>query len=435
MHLVAWALQLAEPNLDSLASLHECLNKLEKAQSNLLQDEWLTGGGWNWNLWRENRQPGRRDLDGISTSRPIVLKSKDWHTLWCNTAALRAWNLMDTTETPFGALVERDSQGLPTGIFREDAAFHFMGRVPKPSSTKKSASVLLAQNKLLSQGITSVHSMEPLENFHLLRELALEGTLKLRVACYILDKDLSILEANPNLIKKNSLDLVRIAGIKIFTDGSLGSRTAFLNEPYEDTPSRGVCSITPKELNATVRRAERLGLPCAIHAIGDAANKMALDAFEKSRKRGFKSLKHRIEHCQLVSPRDIARFGTLKIVASVQPSHLISDLDMVSKAWGARGRYAYPFGTLARSGARLIFGSDAPVEEPSPLNSIFEATTRTRQHDGASLYPDEEKISEQQALKSLTIEPARAVGEQKWRGSIATGKIPDFVCIATKEKT
>jgi predicted amidohydrolase YtcJ len=222
---------------------------------------------------------------------------------------------------------------------------------------------------------------------------------------------------------------VRIAGIKVFTDGSLGSRTAFLQKPYEDSASSGMSTLTPQELDDIVRRAEKLGLPCAVHAIGDAANKMVLDAFAASRARGFQTLKHRIEHCQLLNKRDIKRFAELNVIASVQPAHLISDMDMVHKAWGKRGRYAYAFASLARAKAKLIFGSDAPVEPPHPLEALRDAVTRTRFADKQSFYTKEERISFEQALKALTFTPAYAVHEHTIRGSIAPGMLADFVCI------
>jgi predicted amidohydrolase YtcJ len=202
-----------------------------------------------------------------------------------------------------------------------------------------------------------------------------------------------------------------------------------VQKPYEESENRGMSTLTPQELDTIVRRAEMLGLPCAAHAIGDAANKMVLDALAASRARGFKRLKHRIEHCQLLDKRDIKRFAELNVIASVQPSHLISDMDMVHKAWGKRGRYAYAFASLARAKATLIFGSDAPVEPPQPLGAIRDAITRTRASDKQSFYAQEEKLSFEQALRAHTIAPAYAVNEHSVRGRIAPGMVADFVCI------
>jgi predicted amidohydrolase YtcJ len=429
IHFVSWARELTEPNLDGLTSLELCIQKLKQHLPRLSPGDWLTGGGWNWNSWQEKREPTRHDLDAIAPHTPIVLKSKDWHTLWCNTAALKILEIFDNPPVLKGGEIECDALGKPNGLLREAAAFHFMSKLPEQSPRNKHESILKAQKHLLSLGITTVHSIESLENFLFLKKMAQEGSLTLRVSCYILAEDLILLEKDPQQISRNPHSPVRIVGIKVFTDGSLGSRTAFLQKPYENSASVGMSTLNFGDLDNIVRRAEKLGLPCAVHAIGDAANKMVLDALGASRDRGFKALKHRIEHCQLLDKQDIKRFATLNVIASVQPSHLISDMDMVHKAWGKRGRYAYAFASLARAKAKLIFGSDAPVEPPNPLEAIRAATKRKRASDNQSFYAQEEKITFQQALRALTAAPANAVDEQSLRGSLAPGMLADFVCI------
>lgn len=207
-----------------------------------------------------------------------------------------------------------------------------------------------------------------------------------------------------------------------------GSRTAHLIKPYEDTAQKGLCTMSEKELLHTIARAQKQNLPCAVHAIGDAANRMVLNAFSKSRKRR-NTLPHRIEHCQLLTQADIKRFASLNVVASVQPSHLVSDMEMLNAAWGKRSRFAYAFGSLLRSKALVIFGSDAPVESPNPLHTIRDAVHRRNPETGKSHFSKEERLTVLQALRASTYAPAKAIGEQSFRGSLAVGNRADFVCI------
>jgi predicted amidohydrolase YtcJ len=426
LHLTDWARQRFEPDLDGLTSLEECLAHLRIAEGRLEANQWLCGGGWNWNNWREGRQPTRTDLDHLFPNRPVVLKSKDWHTLWCNTKALQMWNLLSTPPPIPGGLVELGSDGKANGLLRENAAFRFMGAIPGLTPAQKRESLLKAQGELLDLGIVAVHTMEPLENHLFLKALADEGLLRLRVASYILAHDMGRLEKEPELLSNRPTDQVRIVGVKMFADGSLGSRTAAMLNPYEGTTSHGMFTLSIEQLDTSVRHAEKLGLPCAIHAIGDAANRRVLDALTASRRRGFSHLRHRIEHCQLLAPGDIARFGEENIAASVQPTHLASDLAMVHEAWGARGRYAFPFGSLARSGAPLLFGSDAPVEPPNPRATISAATRRMREQESRALYPTEEGLTVEETLRAMTLAPAELLDEDSFRGSLSEGKEAHF---------
>jgi predicted amidohydrolase YtcJ len=192
-----------------------------------------------------------------------------------------------------------------------------------------------------------------------------------------------------------------------------------------------MCAITEEYLQSTLCKAEKLDLPCAIHAIGDAANRMVLDAISascrESSAKQSRRLRHRIEHCQLLHPADVPRFGALNVVASVQPTHIISDIDLIGTHWDDRARYAYPFASLARMHTQLIFGSDAPVEQPNPMATIHAAITRTRSTDNKSLFKDEEALSFGQALAASTHNPADVAGQSSDRGNIAVEKYADFI--------
>lgn len=432
IHLSAWGKQLSEPNLDQVTSLDECLSILQCHKIENSRDPWLHGGGWNWNLWREGRLPTREDLDAIFPQIPVVLKSKDCHTLWCNTAALQRLNFFDAEYSFSLSTVERDYMGIPTGIIREQAAFFLMGQIPQSTNEQKTRAILRAQAKLFSLGIASVHSVESFEDFLLIRELAEQGRLKIRVSVYILEQDFDQVALSPQSYRL-ATSQVHIAGIKVFADGSLGSQTAFLLEPYTKSTSCGVSCITKEHLQATIGKAEKLSLSCAIHAIGDAANRMALDAISACKSqnstKNLTSLHHRIEHCQLVHPSDISKFGANNVVASVQPTHLISDIELIEKYWQNRTHSAYPFRSLTRAHAQLIFGSDAPVEQPNPLASMHAAITRTRQIDNRSLCKLEEGISFDEALAASTTNPENVIGSIQQYGNIEPEKFANFICL------
>jgi predicted amidohydrolase YtcJ len=439
IHLTAWAKQLLEPDLDGITSLQECLEAIKKALLKPTASSWLSGGGWNWNLWKESRCPTRHDLDGICLDTPIALKSKDWHTLWCNTEALKRFGIFDSAHAFKPNTVDVDENGTPTGLLREETAFHFMSKMPDLSTTEKQEAILLAQEKLFSLGITNVHSIESFSDFQILHGLAKQGMLALRVSCYILANDLEKITVGTAQFRSSN-DSVHIAGLKLFTDGSLGSQTAFLLAPYANSESKGVCSITREQLVAVLRQAQNIELPCAIHAIGDAANRLALDAIEECQMPREETentttpinssrLQHRIEHCQLVHPDDICRFTTLNVAASVQPTHLISDIDLVEKYWPDRKEHAYPFRSLKLKQTPLIFGSDAPVEPPSPFASLHAALTRTRSSDNKSLCPETQRLTFEESLAASTLTPAQIVKQDHFCGSISVGKYADIVCL------
>lgn len=427
-HFVGWCLMRARPHLERARSLGECLSIVSRHLGRLGSGEWLVGTGWDRNIWDAPRTPGRKDLDPVSKRNPTALWSKDWHALWLNTAGLKALGIGRGSPEISGGRIERDAKGHPNGILREEAANHYYLKIPFPPDARFKAAVAAGRDEFWRLGLAGFHSMEGPAEYRILQLLDEEHRLGLRGVLYFRHQHLERL-VGLGLRSGFGSRRLRLGGIKLFVDGALGSQTALMLAPYENSKYRGMAVLGGDELLSLVSRASAGGLACAVHAIGDAANRMALDALERARKIDGK-LRHRIEHCQLVRPEDVRRFKGLGLVASVQPLHCPADLDIIDRHWGGRGRHAYPFGSLARAGAALAFGSDAPIEEPDPWRAIQAAATRQRIPPDRPPFHPEQSLSVEQAVRAYTIGAAYASGEEDWKGTLEPGKAADFVCLS-----
>ncbi len=428
IHFVGWCLMRSRLHLENMRSLEGCLRAVSREMIRTRPGDWLVGTGWDRNLWEDGGIPDRRHLDRVSRKNPVALWSKDWHTLWLNSAALKRLGIARSTPEVAGGRIERDGWGEPTGILREEAANHFYMRVPFPSDQTAKEAVLAGRGEFWRLGLTGFHSMEGPAEYRVLQLLDEEHRLGLRGTLYFRQQHLD------NLIEVGIRSgfgsrQLKIGGIKLFVDGALGSQTAWMLGTYENSGNRGIPVLGRSELQKLVDKASAAGLACAVHAIGDAANRLTLDVFEKSRKFN-KHLRHRIEHCQLVRPDDVRRFRKLGIVASVQPIHCPSDLDLIERHWGSRGWHAYPFGALARSGAALAFGSDAPIEDPDPWRAIQAAATRQRIPPDRAPFHPEQRLTVEQAVRAYTIGAAYASGDEGWKGTLEPGKAADFICLS-----
>jgi predicted amidohydrolase YtcJ len=426
-HFCGYSLMLTQPNLDGIDSLKVCLNMVSKYLKDKQPGQWLTGTGWDKNIWAEGRLPHKTDLDAISPSNPVFLWSKDWHTAWVNSAAIRELGLDHGVGGLPGGLVERGKDGRPSGIVREEAANQCYLMIPKPSEKEQRRSLEMGQKAFAKMGLTGFHTMETGSEFSLLQRLHQDGQLRLRAVAYLREDSLS--EAiGLGLRSGFGDDFLKFGGLKIFIDGSLGSQTALMLKPYPPGNSCGLQVADYDQLLSLVRTASQHGIACAIHAIGDAANKMALDLFQQTRSID-KTLRHRIEHCQSVEPSDMARFQELGIIASVQPVHLPSDIDLIKRHWAGREASAYPFGSLAKAGTKMVFGSDAPIETPNPFKAIQAAVTRKRENDPEAFYP-RERMNIRRAVLAYTADAAFAGGSEKILGTLEPGKLADFICLS-----
>ncbi|MDQ3407982.1 MAG: amidohydrolase [Chloroflexota bacterium] len=415
-------------------------------------DSWLLGHGWS--LDRLGGWPTAQDLDGLAPGRPVALWSHDHHGRWVSSAALRRAGIDDTTPDPQGGMIRRDEQGRATGILHEHAAKLVSVAVPEPDAERLAAALRSYAKQLASLGIVAVHDPGELSDDPdirrgptLYRELAQDGTLPLRVAASIRPEQLArAMErgfrsgfaavaadaADPRAVRH--AERYRGGWLKLFADGSLGSRSAALLEPYESESGAqpvggpaGMLLAPPAWLRERSESAAGAGIAVQIHGIGDAAVRSALDILE-GLPRPMAGIRHRVEHAQLVHHDDIARFGAAGIAASMQPVHLVGDAPVARAAWGARSRWAFPIRSLEAGGALIAFGSDAPVESPDPWPGIAIAVTRTSRAwpDGYGTFHPEEAIDLPRAIRAACLDPALTAGETD-RGRLVPGHRADIV--------
>jgi predicted amidohydrolase YtcJ len=433
VHLRALGHVLTRLDLSPAHTLSAALKLIAARAGRTPAGEWITGGGFDKNRWGDSF-PDRGDLDRVAPDHPVALHTRDGHSVWLNSLALRRCSITRETQAPNGGVIARDAAGDPTGILQESATSLIYNCPDLQARGAADGELLAGMRSLLRSGITSVHAMEESETFSSLQKLREAGRLPLRVTLYRSRGDLDSLIA-AGIRSGFGDEWLRIGGLKLLIDGSLGSQTAWMFQPYENAAhaanSCGVPVLYGEELRETVRRAAAAGLACAIHAIGDRANAEALDALERARDLPT-PLPHRIEHAQLLRPADIPRFARLKVVASMQPCHILGDVGTAERYWGARSRWAYPIRSLLRVGGNVIFGSDAPVETHDVMAGVYAAVRRQtldgRPADG--WYREEEGISRQAALRAYTTAPARATGESRLKGALAPGYLADIVVLS-----
>jgi len=414
VHFPTWALAQTEVTLDGSASLAEALGRLRGAGPG--PTGWLRGYGWRSAGWE--REPTRADLDGLGDF-PIGLIAKDYHSLWLNSAALALAG--GDLEVP-GGVVERDAAGEPTGVLREEAAWRFKERhmtVPDDAYVEAMRDGVRLAN---ARGVTAVHDKDGwLGALRLWRRLEERGQLTLRVWQSI-PHDLVEAAAAVGLRSGIGSPLLRLGYLKVFMDGTLGSQTAWLLD------GSGVRITSGEELAEIVRRGAAAGFPVAVHAIGDRANREALDAFAATRDVwGPLGLRHRVEHCQLLAPEDVGRFAELGVACSVQFSHAPSDRDLAERFWAGKLAGAYAYRSLADSGAVVANGSDAPIEELDPLAGVRAGVRRTI--DARPAWRGEEAVTVEQAFAATCLAPAWLAGEERRRGRLVPGQDADLVVL------
>ena len=417
VHFTWWAIQMGQIDLRDEPSVEAALARIERYARQLPAGAWVLGGRFDKNRW--GRWPTAAELDRATAGRPAALRSRDGHSRWLNTAALRAAGIHAQTEAPAGGAILRDAAGAPTGILKENANHLADGAIPAPTAEEVFAAVERGQREAHRRGLTAIEDLEQASAFAAFQRHRDRGDLRLRVAMGIPHESL---DAALVLGLRTGLgdEWVRVGHLKIFTDGALGSQTAALEDPYEGSSDRGLLTIEPERLNADVARAAAGGIAVAIHAIGDRAVRVALDAIAPTRATQ-PHLRQRVEHVQLLRREDIGRFGALDVIASMQPIHATSDRDLVDRHWGAeRATRAYPWRRMLDRGVRLAFGSDAPVEPIDPLLGLHAAVARKRPGDADRWHP-EEALDLSEALAGYTAGAAYAMGAEHERGTLAVG--------------
>ena len=419
-------------NLEGTASIGELVTRIEAELQNIPAGQVVFGRGWIETGWPENRMPNASDLDAISPDHPVILTRADGHALVANSAAMTAAGVTDDTPDVDGGKIERDDAGQATGIFIDNAMGQIFALVSAPSEQDNIRAFVVGAQAYSARGWTGVHNMSVTPSHAVLMErLDLEGRMPLRLHNAY---DESGFEFAAN--RQHETDTITNRSVKLYMDGALGSRGALLIEPYSDRPdTRGLSLMEPEALSELMVRAETADVQLAIHAIGDLANRRILDEFEDLSQLdeiiaspNYSDNRWRIEHTQILHPDDIARVGSLGLIASMQPSHAIGDLKFAPDRLGPNRLYgAYAWQSLLGTNAVIVGGSDAPVEIGTPQIEFYAAVAR-KDVEGFSTedwYP-EEALTRQQALALFTSAPAYAAFMEDDLGRIEVGKLADF---------
>lgn len=429
IHLTEWAMARRDVDLAGAESPEIAAQKV--AGRALATEGWIRGRGWNPHLWG-GRDPDRHLLDSAAPGRPVALQSHDMHALWASSRALELAGIHAATPDPDGGRIVREEAGSPSGLLLENAARLVTDTLPAPDLAEMRAAVVDAQAELHGLGVTAVHSFPgihvPLPDpLSVLEALRADDQLRLRVLHHVallhLDDAVRI-----GLRSGFGGAWIRIGGVKMFLDGALGSRTAWMRAPYRTLDHCGIRMMEPDTFRDVVRFAAEHGIASTVHAIGDAAVALAFDVLSDARVR-VAALPHRVEHVQCCPPGSFALPGAAGIVCSMQPCHLITDWRAADHHWGEeRAARTYAFGSLLREGAALAFGSDAPVEPADPRLGLFAAVAR-RDLSGqpeAGWHIDE-SLTHEQALAGYTTGPAHAAGLAGHVGTLMPGAFADLV--------
>jgi len=442
-HIASAGQQHLTVDLDNIPSLAAMQDKIKAYAATLPAGQWILGGGWDHTKWASGKLPTRQDLDAVTVDHPAYLERTDGHIAIANTAALAAAGITAKTMAPAGGQIDLDpATHEPTGILRDAALPLLTSHIPKPDAAIRRRALELSIADALSHGVTSVQDYSDWEDFLVLEQMEHEGKLHVRVSEWLTFNDpLDVLKAHR---AAHSLDdpLLHTGMLKGFMDGSLGSRTAALFAPYSDDPTNsGLARYDQKMLDAMTTERAAAGFQIGFHAIGDKANSIALDAYEKpvmqcelSKNTTETSycgtrLRYRIEHAQVVSPGDFARFHDLGIIASMQPSHLLTDMAWAGQRLGPeRVKYAYAWKSFLDHGVTLAFGTDYPVESISPFRGLYSAITRMNEA-GTQTFQPQERLTIQQALYAYTQASAFAENEEKLKGRLEPGYLADLVVL------
>ena len=433
-HVMGLGFQLMTLDLSQTRSLAEAQEAIRAYAAANPELPWIIGRGWNQESWGLGRFPTAADIDAVVADRPVWLERVDGHAGWANGAAMRAANITAATRSPAGGRIETVA-GRPSGIFVDAASELVATHVPQPLARDRDRALVLAQQRLLELGVTSVADMgTSIEDWQAFRRAGDAGRLHVRIISYAAGTDNMALIAGPGPTPWLYEDRLRMVGVKLLLDGALGSRGAWLKAPYSDAPTiTGLPMLSASQLRNYMVRASMDGFQVAVHAIGDAANAELLAAIDDVGSSFAGDRRWRIEHAQIIDLPDIARFGQHGIIASMQPVHQTSDRLMAEVRLGPdRLGGAYAWRTIAGTGARLAFGSDFPVESPDPFAGLATAFTRedaTGQPFGG--WRPEEAVNSTVALDGFTRSAAYAGFAEDRIGTLMPGMRADFLLLDT----
>jgi len=428
-------------DLTGVKSLDELRNRVLNKVQESRAGEWILGSGWDETLWPVKVTPTRWDLDEVSSGHPVFLVRIDGHIAVANTRALQLGSITLASRDPQGGHIDRNESGEPTGILRETAKEAVLAVVPKPNHQQRRQGLELALADLAAHGVTSCQDYSPnWENFQIFEELEKEGKLTARVSEWLpFDEPVESLSKKRDSHPQSDL-MLHTGMLKGFMDGSLGSHTAAMIEPYADDPQNsGLARYDPVKLNEMTQERVLAGFQIGFHAIGDKGVQMALDAFAEAEKvakeahvkaaNGGDDYRLRIEHAQVTTPAQIAQFKQLKLIASMQPNHLLTDMRWAQDRLGPkRAATSYAWLSFLNKGVGLAFGTDYPIEPVTPFPGLYAAVTR-KSENGKQEYFPEQRITVDQAIAGYTQGSAFAEFEEKEKGKLVPGMLADFVVL------
>jgi len=456
-HIAYAGQQRLSVDLDGTTSLSDMQSRITAYVAHAAPGQWILGGGWDHTKWPSKTLPTRQDLDSVTAGHPALLVRTDGHIAVASSAALAAAHITGSTIAPAGSKIDLDASVAPTGIIREEAALALIQKViPKPDAEVRRKALQLSIDDALAHGVTSVQDFSDWEDFLALEAMEREaaghgGTLSLRVSEWLTFNDPVDVLKQHQASHPASDPYLHTGMLKGFMDGSLGSRTAALLAPYSDDPSNsGLPRYDQKQLDAMTTERAVAGFPIGFHAIGDRANSMALTAFDHAQTERMKRLqsllpqlqtstkssitvsvttRYRIEHAQVLAPKDFDRFARLHVIASMQPSHLLTDMAWAGDRLGPeRVKYAYAWRSFLDHHVTLAFGTDYPVESISPFRGLYAAITRQNEAGTASFQP-QERITLNEALFAYTQGSAFAENAEKQKGRLEQGFFADLVVL------
>ncbi len=469
VHLANAGFQRLTVDLLGVKSLTEFRDRIRARVENAAPNEWIVGGGWDQTLWPVKELPSRWDIDEVTTDHPVFLERVDGHIAVANTRALQLASITVASKDPAGGKIDRDTTGQATGILRETARQAVTAVIPKPNHDRRRQAIEAGLQDLARSGVTSVQdnsdyqdSKLAWDDFQILEEIEREGKLTARITEWLNFNDpLAVLQEH-RAAHPQSDHMLHTGMLKGFMDGSLGSRTAALIDPYaDDAASFGLPQYQQDELTRMTKERANAGFQIGFHAIGDKGVQMALDAFAAAEKDQVATTGHvetdhvgtglrpvqaerssakpatvpdfrfRIEHAQVTTPLQIAKFKELKVIASMQPSHVLTDMNWAEARLGPkRAAYSYAWAAFLKKGVELAFGTDYPVEPVAPFRGLYAAVTR-KSEDGKKEYYPEQKLTMEQAIAAYTTGSAFAEFAEKDKGTLAPGMLADLVVLDT----
>jgi predicted amidohydrolase YtcJ len=442
LHLAEAGFQKLSVNLTGVKSLDQFRQRIQERVASAAPGEWITGGGWDETFWPVKTPPTRWDVDEVAEGHPVFLQRVDGHIAVANTKALQLASVTLASRDPEGGKIDRDESGSPTGILRETARDAVFSVIPKPTPDQRRKAIAAALADAAQWGVTSAQDNSSWEDLQLYEEFEREGKLTLRISEWLpfdasVDALKAMRESHPH-----SDNMLHTGMLKGFMDGSLGSHTAALLQPYADDPrNSGLPQYEAEKLDEMTKERVKEGFQVGFHAIGDRGVQLALDAFaaaeqavREQRERdkmpaGNDDFRLRIEHAQVTTPEQIRRFKSLKVVASMQPNHLLTDMNWAPNRLGPqRIAHSYAWAEFLSNGVTLAFGTDYPVEPITPFRGMYAAVTRESE-DGKRRYVPDQRVTIDQAIAAYTTGSAYAEFAEKDKGSLQPGMLADFVVL------